>query len=260
MKHLGRDRSLIAKIYKQILFVSIITLISGCALDSPKTDNKLKTSTTITEITSCISDSSARIFSPVKIIDKPIAWSENRNLLISEYAVIHYNLNIHQITPRAIVIHWTASNDLESVYRFFYPESTNDPEHNEFGSLNVTSHFLVGRDGTIYRLTPETALNRHAIGLNWCSIGIENVGGKNGLDNLTDAQLKSNIELIKYLKQKFPDIEYVLGHYQQGQAKQTDLWIEKIPTYYAEKIDPGPRFMKQLQISLSDTKLNFFKE
>ena len=42
-----------------------------------------------------------------------------------------------------------------------------------YGTLNVGAQFLVGRDGAIWQLMPETALARHAIGLNWCAIGIE---------------------------------------------------------------------------------------
>ncbi len=36
---------------------------------------------------------------------------------------------------------------------------------------------MVDRDGTRYRLMPETYMARHVIGLNYYSIGIENVGG-----------------------------------------------------------------------------------
>ena len=45
--------------------------------------------------------------------------------------------------------------------------------------------------------------NRHIIGYNWCAIGIENVGGVNGVEDLTDAQLEANVELIKYLHKKY---------------------------------------------------------
>src|SRR5580693_7225904 len=50
------------------------------------------------------------------------------------------------------------------------------PELQREGELNVSAHFLVDRDGTIYRLMPETWMARHCIGLNRVAIGIENVG------------------------------------------------------------------------------------
>jgi len=117
---------------------------------------------------------------------------------------------------------------------------------------------LVDRDGSIYQITPETMLNRHAIGLNWCSIGIENIGGVNGQEDLTDKQLQANLFLIKYLHAKYPTIHYVLGHYQQNQAKQSSLWREKVSGYYAEKNDPGPIFMTKIIDSLHDSELKAF--
>ena len=67
----------------------------------------------------------------------------------------------------------------ESAWKTFDRE-TLGPDRPELGKadeVNVSAHFLVDRDGTIYRLMPETRLARHVIGLNWCAIGIENVGG-----------------------------------------------------------------------------------
>jgi hypothetical protein len=38
---------------------------------------------------------------------------------------------------------------------------------------------------------------RHTIGLNYCAIGIENIGSKS--QPLTDEQVEANAELVKYL-------------------------------------------------------------
>lgn len=157
------------------------------------------------------------------------------------------------IIPQAVVVHWTASDTWESTYIYFYDADRGD------GTLNVASHFLVDRDGTIYRLTPETALNRHIIGYNWCAIGIENVGGLNGIDDLTDEQLESNIWLM-YIREKYPTIRYVFGHYQQDEAKESGLYLENVEGYRSEKIDPGPRFMKNLRKGLEGMGLIFFSE
>lgn len=43
-------------------------------------------------------------------------------------------------------------------------------------ALNVSTQFLVDRDGTIFRLLPDTTFARHVIGLNHLAIGIENIG------------------------------------------------------------------------------------
>jgi len=124
----------------------------------------------------------------------------------------------------------------------------------------VGSHYLVARDGTIFQLTPEDALNRHIIGYNWCAIGVENVGGVNGLEDLTQEQVQANIALIRYLSEKYSTIKYVIGHYQQEQARSTGLYIEKVNGYYSLKIDPGPLFMGKVHKALQDTDLVFFKE
>ena len=189
----------------------------------------------------------------LQIIDKPILWSAVREQLIREYAITHYNLDRIDIIPQAIVVHWTASSTWESAYNHFYQEARAD------GTLNVASHFLVSRDGKIFRLTPETALNRHIIGYNWCAIGIENVGGVNGVEDLTDAQLEANVELIKYLHKKYATISYVFGHYQQDAARSSGLYIENVPNYRSEKIDPGYIFMTALKNRLQDEGLIFYE-
>ncbi|MCR5176091.1 MAG: N-acetylmuramoyl-L-alanine amidase, partial [Anaerovibrio sp.] len=132
------------------------------------------------------------------IQDRPVINTPLREELIREYTQKHYGEAITEIVPQAVVIHWTASDSAEGTYKWFNREEYTD------GTLNVCSQFLVDRDGTIYRLTPETFFCRHIIGYNWCSIGIENVGGVNGAEDLTQEQATANIALIRYLHAKYP--------------------------------------------------------
>lgn len=194
----------------------------------------------------------ANIVSP-KIVDMPIPWNEEKIRLTEEYAELHYGKRMTEIIPQAVVVHWTAAGTRQSTYNHFYSERYND------GTLNVASHFLVDRDGTIYRLTPETRLNRHTIGYNWCAVGIENVGGVNNAEDLTCEQLVANIELIRYLHAKFP-IKYVFGHYQQVAAQKSGLYKENVNGYYSIKSDPGAHFMRELRKNLANTPLVFFDE
>ncbi len=189
-----------------------------------------------------------------EIVDMPIEQSDLRTSLAREYAETHYGRTEVTIVPQAVVVHWTAADTWESTYNYFY-----SPERAD-GTLNVASHFLVGRDGTIYRLTEETTLNRHAIGYNWCAIGIENVGGVDGEEDLTHEQLVANIQLIRYLHEKYPTIRYVFGHYQQDEARESGLYIEHVEGYRSEKSDPGPYFMRELRENLSKDGLSFFPE
>lgn len=192
----------------------------------------------------------------LKIIDKPIKWTENRERLTQEYSLEHYGFSATSIVPQAVVVHWTAIGSCESTYKYFYNEEFTSGI--DKGTLNVASHFLVDKDGTIYRLTPETALNRHAIGYNWCAIGIENVGGVDGKEDLTAAQLQANINLIRYLHEKYPTIEYIFGHYQQVEARASGLFIENVPDYFAGKPDPGKIFIQLLKDYLEGDGLKFF--
>ncbi len=191
-----------------------------------------------------------------EIRDWPLAQTEKRDRLNRAYSLEHYGQEITTIDPKAIVVHWTASPDKDGVYRYFYPESVTEDGKE---TLNVASQFLVDRDGTIYRLLPETMLARHSIGYNWCAIGIENVGGVGDREDLTREQLIANLVLIRYLKGKYPGITHCWGHYQQKEARESGLYKELVPGYFHEKVDPGPDFMTKLQHNLEDTGLVFYK-
>ena len=184
-----------------------------------------------------------------KILDKPIIFDEERKALSLQYLSERYGLeqDVPEIIPKMIVLHWTVIPTFEGAFDVF-----NDPKiagWREYvqtvSGLNVSAHFLVNRDGTIYRLMPETTMARHVIGLNHCAIGIENVGGTDELP-LTNAQLKANIWLVKYLKSKY-DITYLIGHYEYTKFVGHELWLEKDADYRTEKTDPGTDFMKKVR-------------
>jgi beta-N-acetylhexosaminidase len=124
------------------------------------------------------------------------------------------------------------------------------------GALNVSAHFLVDRDGTIYRLMGENIMARHVIGLNYTSIGIENVGGKGDkADDLTPAQRQANIDLVFYLKGKYPSIEYLIGHHEYLQMESTPLWLERDKGYRTKKSDPGEKFMSAVRHAVAPLHL-----
>jgi len=86
---------------------------------------------------------------------------------------------------------------------------------------------------------------RHVIGLNHTAIGVENVGGTEEKP-LTDAQLQSNIALVKYLAKKY-NIEYLIGHYEYTDFEDHPLWLEKDDGYRTKKTDPGEDFMRKVR-------------
>ncbi|MDG3580910.1 N-acetylmuramoyl-L-alanine amidase [Galbibacter pacificus] len=194
---------------------------------------------TVTFVTSC---------KPAMVHEK-IIFNEQRNKLSLQYLKERYHMvqDTPTIVPRMVVVHWTAIPTFQKSFDAFY-EPTLPPNRKGIsgaGTLNVSSQFLIDRDGTIYQLMPETLMARHVIGLNYCAIGIENVGGTKSTP-LTDEQLKSNIRLIKYLKKKYT-IDYVIGHYEYTLFENTDLWRETDANYRTEKTDPGEEFMEKIR-------------
>ncbi len=183
----------------------------------------------------------------LEIVDRPIQFGPQRIVLTQQYIKRHYGIDARtiEIRPKMIVIHYTAIPTLERSWRAFDPETLPSARGDIAGasSLNVSAHYLVDRDGTVYRLMPDNRMARHVIGLNLCAIGIENVGS----DDLTPAQLRANVELVRYLKRKYPAIRYLIGHYEYRRFEGSPLWLEKDPGYRTKKHDPGRTFMEALR-------------
>lgn len=214
-----------------------------------------------------ISITPAIAFSPVstycledlEIHALPIQFDSNRKTLTYLYQVRHYQLKSPrmEIFPEIIVVHWTGLPNLDTAFKAFEASALNHELRPTLSGddLNVSAHFLVDRDGTIYQLMPDNWMARHVIGLNLSAIGIENVGGVNHKEDLTEAQLRSNVKLIRYLKKKYPHIHYLIGHYQYLDFEQHALWREKHTDYRTKKYDPGQKFMEALWQAVHDLKL-----
>jgi N-acetyl-anhydromuramyl-L-alanine amidase AmpD len=152
-----------------------------------------------------------------------------------------------------VVVHWTAIPTIEVTFDVFNPVTLGGrADLTGASNLNVSSQFLIDRDGTIFRLLPETTFARHVIGLNYLAIGIENIGSDDM--PLTNAQLEANEKLIRYLKRKYP-IDYVIGHHEYQRFQKTELWKETDPNYRTVKSDPGDEFMIRLRKKLTDINL-----
>ncbi|MDF1883066.1 N-acetylmuramoyl-L-alanine amidase [Sulfurimonas sp. SAG-AH-194-C21] len=191
------------------------------------------------------------------IISKPIIFTGKRRQLTKEYIKTHYGLTVKniKIIPKNIVVHWTAMMDFDKSFERLNPELlfSDRKDIAKASALNVSAHYLIDRKGIIHQLMPDNIMARHVIGLNYSSIGIENVGGKNNTkEDLTAAQLQANIALIKYLKVKYPSIKNVLGHYEYRKYESSKLWLEKDKSYRTQKNDPGEIFMYKIREALDN--------
>lgn len=188
-----------------------------------------------------------------RILDKPIVFDAKRKQLSLEYLARRHGIQQKEpfIKPTMIVLHWTAVPTLDAAFKLFNPSVLTGRSDLEAASrLNTSVPFLVDRDGTIYRLLPDTTFARHCIGLNYCAIGIENVGN----NDLTEAQVEANVQLVRYLKQRYA-IEYLIGHYEYQDFIGTPLWKETDSTYLTGKTDPGKEFMKNVRKRVKDLNL-----
>ena len=194
------------------------------------------------------------------IKQRPITFKQERIEMTKQYIKQHYGLHVKDITikPKMIVLHWTAVNSLEESYARLKPQRLYSDRKDiaKASALNVSAHYMVDRDGTIYQLMPDNFMARHVIGLNYCSIGVENIGGKdNTQEDLTPEQVQANINLIKYLTSKYPNIEYLIAHYEYRLMEKTALWLEKDDGYRTQKRDPGEKFMREVRAGVQALKL-----
>ena len=230
-----------------LLSLAILSLIA-CAKEEPKITKFVCTTKPIQPIEN------------LKIIDKSIDFGAERIAMTKAYIKKHYGKTVKniEITPKIIVLHWTAEMRFDKSFKRLQPQKllTDRKDIAKASQLNVSAQFLVDRDGTIYRLMPENWMARHVIGLNYSSIGVENVGGEgNKKDDLTPAQRKSNIVLVKYLKAKYPSIEYLIGHHEYKQMECTSLWLERDKGYRTNKSDPGKKFMSDVRKAVKNLHL-----
>ncbi|MDH5464383.1 MAG: peptidoglycan recognition protein family protein [Thiovulaceae bacterium] len=191
----------------------------------------------------------------LSIIDAPISFSQERIDGTKAYIKEHYDLEVDTISidPKMIVIHAMDDENLSQAFELFDQETipSNWGQVTNAGTVNVSAHFLITRDGKVLRLMPETQMARHVIGLNYHAIGIENITGPNN-DKLTQKQLESNIRLVKYLKNKYKRIQYLIGHYEYTTFEDHPLWMEKNKNYRTKKSDPTVEFMDALHHNLHD--------
>jgi hypothetical protein len=202
---------------------------------------------------------------PEQLKDWPIPYGAVRERLTMDYLAAHIGEDAitgipaldSRMVPRVIVLHWTGGGYARSAWFTFQPERRpRRPDLKGAKALNLSVHFIVDRDGTIFRIMDETRVGRHTIGLNHLSIGVENVGD-GGRWKLTDAQIASNIDLVRYLKTRFPSVTHLIGHYEYRSFEHAghDYFQEHDSRRRTRKDDPGEDFMAAVRAGTADLSL-----
>ncbi|MBL8614253.1 MAG: N-acetylmuramoyl-L-alanine amidase [Deltaproteobacteria bacterium] len=195
------------------------------------------------------------------IIERPVLWNAERERLAMLYFERHKGWPPGQdpkralrMEPRVIVQHWTAGPTARSAYNTFRaPAQVRRRDRSESNALNLCSHFVVDRDGSIYRLMPEDRMGRHTIGLNHLAIGVENVGdGKRW--PLTQAQVEANAALVRWLAAAYP-LTHLIAHAEYRWLESHPYFVETDPGFRTGRIDPGPEFMGALRAAVADLGL-----
>jgi N-acetylmuramoyl-L-alanine amidase len=144
-----------------------------------------------------------------RIVVKLIPFGPKRRAETAAYARRHYGIDTWRLVhPHVIVEHYTASDSFLSAYSYFVSDAPNLGER-----PGVCAHFVIDRDGTIYRLVSLNAICRHTVGLNWTAFGIEHVGTSDRqiLDNR--AQLSASLTLTLWLMSTYHiQLRNVIGH------------------------------------------------
>jgi hypothetical protein len=157
----------------------------------------------------------ARVAPPPPVVDRPIPYGPRRRAQMAAYSGRHYGSASWRLRPRAIVLHYTAGGTMEGAWSLF---AANAPNRGE--APGTCAHYIVDKDGTVYRLVRPTIRCRHAIGLNDSAIGVEMVqeagpgSGWAGRQILRRrAQVRAAAALVRHLQARFdvPDAR-VIGH------------------------------------------------
>lgn len=116
-------------------------------------------------------------------------------------------------TDKIIIHHADMLGSVEDIHRV----------HLEKGWSGIGYHFYVRRDGNIYRGRPEERIGAHCINNNATSIGVCFEGRYDTVATMPNVQLEAGKELIKYLRDKYPQAKLY---------KHSDLYATACPGRY----------------------------
>ena len=156
---------------------------------------------------------------------KYIPFGQKRKLQMARYSQRHYGERRYRLRhPRVIVEHYTDGPTMMSAWWTMANNSKNLGE-----SPGVCTHFIIGKQGRIYRIVPLHLRCRHTIGLNQTAMGIEHVGTSDRSVMGRKAQRKASYRLTLWLIAKFDiRVRNVIGH---SESLMSPLRYEKYKSW-----------------------------
>jgi beta-N-acetylhexosaminidase len=147
---------------------------------------------------------------------KPIPFGTKRKDQTAAYSKRHYGKRTYVLRhPHVIVEHYTDGTSFSSAWNTFAANSKHLGEY-----PGTCAQFIIDRDGTIYQLVHLDIRCRHAIGMNYTSIGIEHVGTSDKMVLRNHAQMRASLRLTLWLMQRYGiNVGNVIGHAETLQSK-----------------------------------------
>ena len=152
------------------------------------------------------------------------------------------------LKPSMIVMHYTVIPSAEDTY-------------NALTRKQVGVHFMIGPDGTVYRLLPENRRCSGAYGVDHVALSIEMVA-RTEADLLSRTQqVFSSFCLVRSLMEEHNlTLSQIVGHYEVSEGKRkvpqyTDMYDTIFPDRYPPseaRLDPGPTYMAWLRTYLKE--------
>ena len=145
-----------------------------------------------------------------------IPFGDERKRQMGGYSKRHYGVWRWKLTsPDVLVLHFTGGSTYGSARNHF---ASNSPNRGELPG--VCAHFVVDKDGAIYKVVRTSIRCRHAIGLNYTSIGIEMVQETGSGARWADRQIlqrrpqiRAALKLARFLKQRYSiKMRNIIGH------------------------------------------------
>ncbi len=159
------------------------------------------------------------------IVWKPIPFGAKRKDQMAAYSKRHYGVRTwHLRNPHVIVEHYTDGTSFSSAWNTFAANSKHLREY-----PGTCAHFIIDSDGTIYQLVKLDVRCRHAIGMNWTSIGIEHVGTSDKVVLNNHAQMRASLRLTLWLMTRYGiNVGNVIGH---NETLQSSYHHELYPSW-----------------------------
>ncbi|TCT21303.1 N-acetylmuramoyl-L-alanine amidase [Thiobaca trueperi] len=141
-------------------------------------------------------------------------------------------------TVRQVVIHATGGPDCDPLRRFRGDTLDGIVGHFLRHQGRISIHYIIGRDGEVVRMVPESMVAYHTRGQNADSIGIELINDGDGQDPFADAQIAALTSLLRDILDRYG----LTGSDIRTHAELDDSSLTCNGKQIKRKQDPGPAF------------------